>query len=73
LPPLVHALGCYAPCTSRLSNRSEIELNLVSLAQLAQLILAGEFVLQLHIGTVLVAGLSGYIDLGAFEPIQRGV
>src|SRR5271169_5201437 len=55
---IVHALGCYAPCTSRLSNRvhsfyvevdpsaegkptePEIEIKLVSLAQLAQLILA---------------------------------
>ena len=73
----VHALGCYAPCTARLSNRvhsfyaeidssaehkpSEpgIELKLVSPAQLAQLILAGEFVLQLHIGAVLLAGSAG--------------
>jgi len=46
-----------------------IELKLVSLAQLAQLILAGEFVLQLHIGAVLVAGLRGYIDLGAFHAV----
>ena len=88
----VHALGCYAPCTARLSNRVHsfyveidssaerkrptepgIELKLVSLAQLAQLILAGEFVLQLHIGTVLLAGLRGYIDLGALQAIQRGV
>ena len=68
LPPtafaarIVHALGCYAPCTSRLSNRVHsfyvevdpsakrkptepaIEIKLVSLAQLAQLTLAGEFV-----------------------------
>ena len=88
----VHALGCYAPCTARLSNRVHsfsveidssaerkrptepgIELKLVSLAQLAQLILAGEFILQLHIGTVLLAGLRGYIDLGALQAIQRGV
>jgi len=51
---IVHALGCYAPCTSRLSNRVH------SFS-------------QLHIETVLVAGLRGYIDLGAFQAIQRGV
>jgi 8-oxo-dGTP pyrophosphatase MutT (NUDIX family) len=87
----VHALGSYAPCTARLSNRVHsfyveidpsvegkptepgIELKLVSHAQLAELILAGEFVLQLHIGALLLAGLRGYIDLGAFRSIQRGV
>ena len=87
----VHALGSYAPCTARLSNRVHsfyveidpsvegkptepgIELKLVSPAQLAELILAGEFVLQLHIGAVLLAGLRGYIHLGAFRSIQRGV
>jgi ADP-ribose pyrophosphatase len=83
----VHALGCYAPCTARLSNRVHsfyveidsgaerkptepgIELRLVSFAELAQLILAEEFVLQLHIGAVLVAGLRGYIDLGALQAV----
>jgi ADP-ribose pyrophosphatase len=87
----VHALGCYAPCTARLSNRvhsffaeigsiaegkrSEpgIEVELVSPAQLAEQILAGEFVLQLHIGAVLLAGLRGYIDLGAFQIMRKGV
>jgi ADP-ribose pyrophosphatase len=81
----VHALGCYAPCTARLSNRVHsffaeidsiaegkvaepgIELKLVSPPQLAEQILTGEFVLQLHIGAVLLAGLRGYIDLGAFQ------
>jgi hypothetical protein len=87
----VHALGCCAPCTARLSNRvhsffvevdsiaqgkrteSGIELKLVTLAQLAQQILAGEFVLQLHIGAVLLAGLRGYIHLGAFQIVRNGV
>jgi 8-oxo-dGTP pyrophosphatase MutT (NUDIX family) len=87
----VHALGSYAPCTARLSNRVHsfyvemdpnverkptepgIELKLVSPAQLAELILAEEFVLQLHIGAVLLAGLRGYIDLGAFRNFQTGV
>ena len=41
------------PSAERKPTEPEIELKLVSLAQLALLILAGEFVLQLHIGTVL--------------------
>jgi ADP-ribose pyrophosphatase len=44
-----------------------IELKLVTPAQLADLIQAGEFVLQLHIGALLLAGLHGYIDLEAFQ------
>jgi ADP-ribose pyrophosphatase len=44
-----------------------IELKLVTPAQLAQLILAGEFVLQLHLGALLLAGLRGFIDFGAFR------
>jgi 8-oxo-dGTP pyrophosphatase MutT (NUDIX family) len=79
----VHALGDYAPCTARLSNRvhsffveagaqgepSEpgIELKLVTPAELAALILSGEFTLQLHIGALLLAGLRGFIDLGDFS------
>ncbi len=87
----VHVLGCYAPCTARLSNRVHsffaeidsipegkqaepgIELKLVSPAQLAEQILAGEFVLQLHIGAVLLAGLRGFIDLGALRILRKGV
>jgi ADP-ribose pyrophosphatase len=87
----VHALGSYAPCTARLSNRVHsffaeidpitegkeaepgIELKLVSPVQLAEQILAGEFVLQLHIGALLLAGLRGYIDLGAFRIARKSV
>jgi ADP-ribose diphosphatase len=80
----VHALGSYAPCTARLSNQvhsffvevgeqgqpseTGIELKLVSPAELAGLIRSGEFVLQLHIGALLLAGLRGHIDLGALKP-----
>ncbi len=85
----VYALGCYAPCTARLSNRVHsffaeidsiaegkqaepgIEVKLVSPAQLSEQILAGEFVLQLHIGALLLAGLRGYMDLGAFQIIRK--
>jgi ADP-ribose pyrophosphatase len=44
-----------------------IELKLVTPKELAKLILAGEFVLQLHIGALLLAGMRGYLDLGAFQ------
>jgi ADP-ribose pyrophosphatase len=82
---VVHALGAYAPCMARLSNRvhsffvatepraaagpreSGIELRLVSPAELAGLILSGEFVLQLHIGALLLAGLRGHIGLGTLK------
>jgi len=81
----VHALGDYAPCTARLSNRvhsffvetgarsekqaaeASIELKLVTPAELAALIRSGEFVLQLHIGAILLAGLRGHLDLAAFS------
>ena len=44
-----------------------IELRLVTLAELAGLIRSGEFTLQLHIGAILLAGVAGYLDLGAFS------
>ena len=44
-----------------------IELKLVTPAELAALIRSGEFVLQLHIGAILLAGLHGHIDLAAFS------
>jgi len=86
----VYALGHYAPCTARLSNRvhsffvqtgvhspemkteAGIELKLVTPAELARLILSGEFVLQLHIGAILLAGLAGHLDLGAFRLPAKG-
>jgi ADP-ribose pyrophosphatase len=48
-----------------------IELKLVTPSELAALILAGEFVLQLHIGALLLAGMHGYLDMGAFRPPRR--
>ncbi len=44
-----------------------IETRLVTPAELAGLIATGEFVLQLHIGAILLAGLRGHIDLGPFQ------
>ncbi|HEY0224123.1 MAG TPA: NUDIX hydrolase [Pseudolabrys sp.] len=43
-----------------------IELRLVTPEALAALILAGEFDLQLHVGALLLAGMRGFLDLGAF-------
>jgi 8-oxo-dGTP pyrophosphatase MutT (NUDIX family) len=43
-----------------------IEVRLVTPAELAALILTGEFVLQLHIGAILLAGMRGYLDMAAF-------
>ena len=85
----IHALGSYAPCTARLSNRIHtffvetgaraglpaiepgIELKLVSPAELAALILAKEFVLQLHIGALLLAAMHGHIEFAAVRPAMR--
>ena len=48
------------------SNRG-IELNLATPQELLALILAEEFVLQLHIGALLLAGMRGYLDLASFR------
>ena len=48
-----------------------IELRLVTPAELAALILTGEFILQLHIGALLLAGMRKHIDLGAFHAPGR--
>jgi len=44
-----------------------IDVKLVSLAELADLIRAGTFTLQLHIGALMLAGMRGFIDLRAFK------
>lgn len=48
-----------------------IELKLVSMDELAKLILAKEFVLQMHIGALMLAGMHGYIDFAGFRPAMR--
>jgi 8-oxo-dGTP pyrophosphatase MutT (NUDIX family) len=81
----VHALGTYAPCTARLSNRMHsffvetgprdeltatepgIELKLVTPQELGALIRTGEFVLQSHIGALLLAAMRGHLDVGALR------
>lgn len=42
-----------------------IEVRTVTPAELAGLILSGDFALQLHVGALLLAGIRGHIDLGA--------
>ena len=44
-----------------------IDVKLVTPAELGGLIQSGEFVLQLHIGALLLAGLAGFIDLGTLK------
>jgi ADP-ribose pyrophosphatase len=79
----VHALGSYAPDTARLSNtihsffvetgprsgsaEDGIEVKLVTPHELASLILAGDFTLQLHVGALLLAALRGHLDIAAFR------
>ena len=55
-----------APHGEKPLTEAGIELKLVTPRELAGLILSGEFVLQLHIGAILLAGLRGHIDLGPF-------
>ena len=56
-----------APADGVKGSEPGIEVRLVTLRELGQLIAAGEFVLQLHIGAVLLAGLRGYLDLGELQ------
>ena len=75
----IHRLGNNSPCTGRLDNRIHaffveagerigqpepgIEMKLVTPRQLVRMIKGGEFVSQLHIGSLMLAELHGFIDL----------
>lgn len=59
------------PRAAAAQTETGIELRLVTPAELAALILAGDFVLQLHIGALLLAGMRSHIDLGAFQAPGR--
>jgi 8-oxo-dGTP pyrophosphatase MutT (NUDIX family) len=55
------------------SGEAGIEMRLVSPAELADLIRAGTFTLQLHIGALMLAGMRGFLDFRAFNaPKRRG-
>lgn len=56
-----------APHGERPIIEAGIELKLVTPHELAALILGGEFVLQLHIGALLLAGMRGHLELGALR------
>jgi ADP-ribose pyrophosphatase len=64
----VHSFFIATAETAGAKTEPGIEVSLVSPAELARLIRSGEFVLQLHIGTLLLAGMAGHIDLAAFAP-----
>jgi len=55
------------PRTGQLTTEAGIELKLATPQELAELILAGEFVLQLHLGAVLLASMRGHLNLGALR------
>jgi ADP-ribose pyrophosphatase len=59
------------PRQERPAIEAGIELKLVSMDEMARLILAKDFVLQMHIGALLLAGMHGYIDIAAFRPAMH--
>jgi hypothetical protein len=75
----IHRLGDSSPCTGRLNNRIHaffvetgeqvadpepgMRVELVSAQRLARMIMAGEFISQLHIGSLMLAQLSGFLTL----------
>jgi len=80
----IRRLGNGSPCTGRLNNRIHafhvatgeqvgepepgITLRLVTARELARMIRAGEFVSQLHIGSLMLAELYGLIELPRLSP-----
>lgn len=83
----IRRLGDSSPCTGRLNNRihafyvatgeqigepeAGITMRLVTARELARMIRAGEFVSQLHIGSLMLAELYGLIDLPRLAPRKR--
>ena len=63
----VHSFFVEAGAPATHNTEAGIEVRLVTAAELGKLILAGDFTLQLHIGALLLAGLRGFIDLGAMK------
>jgi hypothetical protein len=60
----VHSFFVEAGPRGEKPTEAGIDLKLVTPKELTELILSGEFILQLHIGAILLAGLRGYIALG---------
>jgi hypothetical protein len=55
------------PRDERFPGEAGIEVRLVTQQELVALIRAGEFVLQLHIGALLLAGMDGHLELSSFR------
>ena len=55
------------PPAAQATVEAGIELKLVTPHEIGGLILSGEFVLQLHIGALMLAGLRGHLDFGALR------
>ena len=55
------------PRAEQAATEAGIELKLATPHELAALILGGEFVLQLHIGALLLAGMHGHLDLATLR------
>jgi ADP-ribose pyrophosphatase len=68
LSNLAHSFFVATEALTGQATEPGIEPKLVAPAELARLIRSGEFVLQLHIAALLLAGMAGHIDLGAFGP-----
>jgi ADP-ribose diphosphatase len=67
LSNLVHSFFAECePLSADAQQEEGIELKLVSPSELAALMRSGEFVLQLHIGAVMLAALRGHIDPAPF-------
>jgi 8-oxo-dGTP pyrophosphatase MutT (NUDIX family) len=83
----IRRLGSGAPCTGRLNNRIHafyvatgeqvaepepgITMRVVTARELARMIRTGEFVSQLHVGSLMLAELYGLIELPRLAPRKR--
>ena len=63
----VHSFFAETDPRERSTPENGIELRLVTPHELAALILTGEFVLQLHLGALLLAGMRGHLDLSTLR------
>jgi ADP-ribose pyrophosphatase len=62
----VHSFFIETEAASSAPTEPGIEVRLVTPTELTSLIRGGAFVLQLHIGALMLAGMRGHIDLAAF-------
>jgi 8-oxo-dGTP pyrophosphatase MutT (NUDIX family) len=67
----IHSFFIEADAPAGAATEAGIETKLVSQPELAGLIRSGDFVLQLHVGALMLAGMAGFIDLAAFGPHKK--